>query len=349
MAIIGGAPQVIGCTFSNCVSATTGGAVDCQGGAPEFTDCRFSGSQAAQGGAVNCAAAAAPILTSCYFENDVADLGAGLVCSQSEPRLVDCTFAGESASAGGAFVSLSSEPSFSGCTFALNSAGEGAAIVASQSTVTLENAIIAFSPEGQAIYSESSDWEISCCDIFGNSGGDWVGPIAGYYGQSGNISLDPLFCSVPERIWNLREDSPCAPFSPQNPECDLVGAWPAGCPPSDIPDQQESEPGTFARIALASPRPAPSIGPVTLAYSLPPMPSAREGGTNSLAGDARLEIFDPAGRLVRAWSLVGESAGGHTRIWDRRDQQGARAATGVYLVRLTSDDQVSQRSFVLIR
>ena len=24
-------------------------------------------------------------------------------------------------------------------------------------------------------------------------------------------------------------NSPCAPFSPPNPECDLIGAWPVGC------------------------------------------------------------------------------------------------------------------------
>jgi hypothetical protein len=68
-----------------------------------------------------------------------------------------------------------------------------------------------------------------CCDIYGNAGGDWVGPIAGQLGIDGNIWADPLFCDPTNGDFTLQACSPCAPFSPPNPECDLLGAYPVGC------------------------------------------------------------------------------------------------------------------------
>jgi hypothetical protein len=75
---------------------------------------------------------------------------------------------------------------------------------------------------------------LGCCDIFGNAGGDWIDCIADQLGQGGNISEDPLFCDPEVGDFTLRGDSPCAPFSPPNPECDRIGAWPIGCGPTAI-------------------------------------------------------------------------------------------------------------------
>jgi len=73
------------------------------------------------------------------------------------------------------------------------------------------------------------DAALSCCDIWGNAGGDWVPGIAGQYGVNGNISEDPQLCDPENGDFTLSESSPCAPFTPPNPECDLIGAWPVGC------------------------------------------------------------------------------------------------------------------------
>ena len=70
---------------------------------------------------------------------------------------------------------------------------------------------------------------LSCCDLCGNSGGDWVGCIEDQFGIRGNISEDPLFCGPDNGDLTLQDCSPCAPFSPPNPEGDLIGAWPVGC------------------------------------------------------------------------------------------------------------------------
>jgi hypothetical protein len=92
----------------------------------------------------------------------------------------------------------------------------------------LEWTILAFSLYGGAVMA-GHGVTLSCCDIYGNVGGDWVDYIASQYGINGNISEDPLFCDPENLDFTLHADSPCAPFTPPNPECDLIGAWPVGC------------------------------------------------------------------------------------------------------------------------
>jgi hypothetical protein len=96
---------------------------------------------------------------------------------------------------------------------------------------TIENTIIAFSYYGPGVLSHYGGPVpiLVCCDIFGNAGGDWMGAIASQYGINGNVSEDPLFCDPENLDFTLHADSPCAPFTPPNPECDLIGAWPVGC------------------------------------------------------------------------------------------------------------------------
>jgi hypothetical protein len=96
--------------------------------------------------------------------------------------------------------------------------------------LVVENSILSFGEGGEAVYcGPYLDVALTCCDIYGNEGGDWVGCIEDQYGVNGNISEDPLFCDPGSGDFTLQECSPCAPFSPPNPECDLIGAWPVGC------------------------------------------------------------------------------------------------------------------------
>jgi hypothetical protein len=100
---------------------------------------------------------------------------------------------------------------------------------------TIQNCIIASSTQGDAVHSSAGvPFPFSCCDLYGNAGGDWVGSFADQLGVNGNVSLDPLFCDPQTWCFFLQQDSPCAPYSPQNPGCDLTGAWPVGCGPSPV-------------------------------------------------------------------------------------------------------------------
>jgi len=94
---------------------------------------------------------------------------------------------------GGGCVSKASTATFANCTFAGNQANDGAGIgLYYAGSVTLVNSIIAFSDQGDAV-SGNGTVNVSNTDVFGNAGGDWVGPIAGQQGLNGNISADPLF------------------------------------------------------------------------------------------------------------------------------------------------------------
>jgi len=80
----------------------------------------------------------------------------------------------------------------------------------------MQSTIIAASPTGAALYRAGGSPTLSCCDIYGNAGGDWVGCIAGQLGVNGNICEDPLFCDSQNLDFTLYADSPCAHAERQN-------------------------------------------------------------------------------------------------------------------------------------
>ena len=74
--------------------------------------------------------------------------------------------------------------------------------------------------------------EFACCDVFGNSAGDWVGCLLGLGEKNGNISADPLFCGLEVSDahvfgdrFTLSPDSPCLPTLGG---CPLIGARDVG-------------------------------------------------------------------------------------------------------------------------
>lgn len=87
----------------------------------------------------------------------------------------------------------------------------------------MQGPAIGSDPGGSAVVS------LSCCDLFGNEGGDWTEEIVDQLGENGNISADPAFCDPDFGDFTLADSSPCAPFLPPNEECDMIDAWPVGC------------------------------------------------------------------------------------------------------------------------
>jgi hypothetical protein len=168
----------------------------------------------------------------CLFEGNVSLFSGGaLTFWISGPNVVDrCTFVGNTAGHEGAALwsEKISDTYVRNCTFWGNASPEGT-VLAGNYQFVMENCIIAFSTEGPGVVSYYDYAELECCDIYGNAGGDWVGSIADQYGVSGNISKDPLFCHPEEGDFQLDAESPCAPFSSPNPDCDLIGAWSVGC------------------------------------------------------------------------------------------------------------------------
>jgi len=167
-------------------------------------------------------------MSSCAFWNNHAAEGSAMYLDRDfAGTIVDCLIYDNTADSGGTIRCGTSSPTFANCTITRNSGGSTASgIDCGSGTVAFQNTIIAFNQGGRAI---SGNAALSCCDIFGNPGGDWVGDIADQYGVNGNISGDPLFCDPEQSDFTLDADSPCAPFSPPNPECDLIGSESVAC------------------------------------------------------------------------------------------------------------------------
>ena len=60
-------------------------------------------------------------------------------------------------------------------------------------------------------------------------------------------------------------------------------------------------------------------------------------------------MFDLSGRRVRELREPRLEAGPHALIWDGRDARGDEVASGVYLLRLTTDSGVDTRRVALLR
>ncbi len=90
------------------------------------------------------------------------------------------------------------------------------------------------------------------------------------------------------------------------------------------------------RLALAQNEPNPFRGGTRIEFALPE------------AGDARLDIYDVSGRLVRR--LVGGTlaAGNHEVQWDGRTDGATSLPSGIYLYRLEVGGEVAQRRMLLL-
>jgi flagellar hook assembly protein FlgD len=67
------------------------------------------------------------------------------------------------------------------------------------------------------------------------------------------------------------------------------------------------------------------------------------------AGEARLEVYDLAGRLVRVLASGAHGAGRHAVAWDGRDARGRAVGGGVLFYRLQAGGRAENRRFVILR
>jgi hypothetical protein len=254
----GSSPVFVSCAFEwNSVSHAGGGAVECLNGSSlTMRGCSFKRNMPEEayqeGGAVYLYGASA-VFEECSFVLNYAYKGAGVYADLSTVELTDCVFV-DNATGGGVYTTRSavtlrgclafrnfyggyvsnSDVSVSvvGCTFSENYVRgillwEGSAPV-------IANTIVAFThPDyGSGVAIEcggSVSPLLSCCDLYGNEGGDWAGCVSDMYGVDGNICQDPQFCggTDPEEAHSLDASSPCAPAA--NPDCGLIGAYDVGC------------------------------------------------------------------------------------------------------------------------
>jgi len=261
----GSSPKITGCVFlenNDGLSGSHGGGMECSpGSSPTLTDVDFIGNFVWDSGGGMWCEGASPVLIGVRFVDNWAynEDGGGMLCELSDPTLVGveftgnrawdggglyasecpffeisgCTFLGNVADARGGAIRLDggSSPLLMGTTIAGNKALQGSGIFCHWDChPQLSNCIIAFGETGGAAHcfpDAGCSITLTCCDVYGNDGGDWVGCIAGQSGVDGNLSEDPLFCNMGGGDLTLRGDSPCAPG--HSGACGLIGALDVGC------------------------------------------------------------------------------------------------------------------------
>ncbi len=212
-------------------SAHSGGAVDASFISPMISGCVFESNTALNNGGVVSLFEASPIMTNCVLSRNSADRGGVMDWFFPDTKQSD------EAGLGRRFVI---GPKFIGCTIYGNKASDSAAVVYSrlwdvgnvideEFGITFENSILAFNRGSAPVMSPDTDiaHTLTCCDVYGNTAGDWVEAIADQEGVNGNFSANPRFCDSSAGDFHLQEHSMCAA---DNNECGvLIGALGVAC------------------------------------------------------------------------------------------------------------------------
>ncbi len=308
----GSAPTITACTFRHNTALTDGAALRCYAGAPTVTDCVFySNSSGRYGGAVYLNNNSAPSFQGCLlYDNTAASDGGGLYGDSSQPTLTACTLSGN------------------------DGPGASGIMAAAGSAVTVHSSIIAFGLSGAAVAcgGGGAGVTLSCSDVYGNAGGDWVGCIAGQETSNGNLSANPLFCNAAAGNFTLNASSPCLPA---NNSCGLqMGAFGLGCSGQTEVPETELPPAFF----LAQNVPNPFNPKTAIRFGLPD------------AAEVTLAIYDLSGRRLRALlTRVPYAAGFHRVDWDGTDDAGRRLASGMYICRLSAGGRQQMHKMTLVK
>jgi hypothetical protein len=210
----------------------------------------------------------------------------------------------------------------------------GAGIAAWESDFILKNTIIAFSYEGEGVYmfGESSDIAITYSDIYGNTGGDWIGELEDMLGVDGNINADPLFVDTTGSDYRIAWGSPCIDTGDPNSGLD--------------PDSTQADMGAYFydhNTGIDDPHNLPQVISLHQNYPNPFNASTAISFELDKRMPARLEIYDILGNRVTTLVDGILAAGRHQVTWH------ANVATGIYFYRLTTNDYSSTKKMLLVK
>jgi hypothetical protein len=123
---------------------------------------------------------------------------------------------------------------------------------------------------------------------------------------------------------------------------------------SAIPSRLDGSDGSFDIPATpATGVPGGEEGPTIAAFSLrdanPVRGIARFAMDVPRATEARVQVFDVQGRVVRSLLRASIGAGRHELLWDTRDGRGVAVARGVYFIRARFDAFSAERKVVVLR
>ncbi len=217
----GGRVRLTACTFrANVVERSfarrgEGGAIRLyKGGSSSLTDCTFENNRAAQSGAVLAHLLEVLKVNGCRFFGNEAEAGASLHVIASRVEITDSVFLANRSTVGpaAAILGISTTVIVTGCTFHRNSSsapGSAIAIIGASDPLRLERCLLTSNSGGVPVTTPASAIPaVSCTNVWGHEGGDWVGGLAGLEASDGNRSVDPLYVD-PAADVALTAESPC--------------------------------------------------------------------------------------------------------------------------------------------
>lgn len=349
----GGSSTISGCTFTGN-TATHGGGIVCHSDSTAVTNCEVRDCVSSfGGGGIWCEQSAAVISRSTFTGNTAPwnGAGGGVGCWHAAPDINECSFVANNGQ--GAIYGAYSSPLVRGCTLIRNGQGvyfydcdpvvRGCTIHGCQdyglglahTTLLLDRTIVSQTAAGPSfLCEEGGSALITCSDLYGSAGGDWIDCIANQQGLNGNLREDPLFCDEAIDDLRLAADSPCCPA--HNPTCGLIGAWPVGCL---VPARVESGSGAAGKLRLAV-TPNPTTGQARFVCFVP--------GDRG-ASPVSLTIHDATGRMVRTLLASARPPGTFEVVWDGATDRGHRVPSGCYAGHLRVGGAASTTRVLVLR
>jgi hypothetical protein len=207
-----------------------GGAILCSSAAT-IVGCTVKNSVAAKGGGVFVDTAPAAVRNCNIYSNRAAEQGGGMYLF-ADGVSIDHTVIAQNGSLGdgGGVYCGAGNPVLSNCTISHNNAaGLGGGACVTGGAPTFQRCIISFTLIGAGLYwsGGAPGAALSCCDVFGNLGGNYGGAISDQTGVGGNVSVDPQYCNAGALNFGVGDGSPCRPDG--NACGVLIGARPVGC------------------------------------------------------------------------------------------------------------------------
>lgn len=266
-------------------------------------------------------------------------LGGGILCTNASPRIANCIVYRDYAQSGGGIACENgAAPVIARSTISGNSATNGGGLyLTGSSRPAMQNTIIAFSTSGEAVYCNDLESVpiLSCMDIFGNAGNDWIGCIEDQFAVRHNHDPDPCFCDEANDDYTLHDNSWCA----TNSCCGLVGAMPVGTcglgqcqQPSGI-GETLTAPGAVRIISV--PNPLQGFGEICFEIQEAEL--------------VELIIYDVLGRQVQLLIREYLPEGRHAVLWNVFGNQRKPVSPGVYFCKLQAAGQMATAPLLVVR
>ena len=327
------APLIINNIIRNNIADSTGGGIVSYNYAtPMILNNVIDSNTANWGGAIYCHTWSSPIIEGNEILSNTGGASAGgIYCfDNSSPTIADNIISENQANYGGGIACWSDcSPIIKHNIITLNSGvNYGAGIRANtSSSPQIDSCIIANNEYDGVFCSVGSNPIIHHCNIYGHTN-------YGVWNNDPNVTIDA------ENVWWGH----------------ATGPWPVG-QGNGVSDYVDYDPWLTDSVQGIGIEELVVEKPLAFSLQVSPNPftyktdiryQMTDNGTKNTEGEPILRIYDACGRLVKSFRIT-PNVLRNTLSWDGRDDQNRMLGSGVYFVKLSSDNHSETRKVLLVR